>query len=618
MKATKYFFGLLALALCAACSDSETVDSALETDADGNTYMTISVSMGVADTRASQSYETGDKNETYVDASKSVLLFYDTYGSYMAYGMLTEDLTWSSSTSTGLDQVTVVVYGLSVKPTQVFAVFNYSNYSSLLNKSLSDVITITTSTTPSSKGDFLMTNALRVVKGEFVRAAELDASYIYSTEAEAKAGTSAATIFVEREIAKVDVDVQTASEEEGYFQYDEDSTYYAILPGNYTYGYLDTLTYKPAYVSDVKAKVVIKGWAINATNDEGYITKNYNSDRETALSQITDDDEYSYWVDSSTQAYLWAVDANYDYDADNDDYTIGTTSSAGSGTSGSVFDGVTYLTWNEVFAKGCSTDAAYYHENTADAAAQAALNQSGTKACTPTITLATQLLVDTDGDGTYSTSDFQSNNIYYRNGTFYSNYAVGALAMTQLSDYYLSSDGGTTFISSETNYFVYFTDATLELVAHDNNSFVQIGSLALYEGITAWYSEDGTTTNAVQVDLDDENDEEYQALLEAINSTEILKIDGDEGLECFYLGYCYYQAPIEQISYTSGSSEITYNGIVRNHSYHLTLNSVSELGQGVFDPDEEIVVIPGDEEKYYLSCTVNILQWVAKSQSVDF
>ena len=645
MRTKKYFLGLLALALCAACSDSEQVDNnTIETDADGNNYMSVIVSMSGTDTRATtQTYEDGTTSENYVSASNSVLLFYDTYGSYVAHGVLTADLDPSTyEDGTGYKKTSVVIYGMSVQPTHVFAVFNYSSWNSLLNKSLSEVIDITSSTTPSASGSFLMTNALRVEDGEFVRAATLNTDYIYTSQDDADSGNPAATIFVEREIAKVDVGVQTSittassDYEDGYIVVDDSGSYYAILDngygtdsdgkltGGYTYAYLKYTTgddgnvtsISTEYITNVKARVDILGWAINATNDEGYLSKHYDSDGESDLADMIED-EQSNWVDINTSAYLWAVDINYDNTSSA--YTIGDATTDGSGSG--VFEGVNYLSWNDVKDLGCSTDAAYYHENTACNSAQETYNQPGTKACTPTITLAAQLFVDTDGDGTYSADDFQSYNIYYRNGVFYSNLAVGYLAMNELENYYLSTDGGTTYISkSDGNLFAYFADAELgsATTTNDNTGRVQITSLTLQDGVTAWYSEDGSTYT--QVDMDNTTSKTYQALLTAINSTTILAIDDNGGgLKCFYLGYCYYQAPIEHINYTdSEGSNVVYNGIVRNHSYHLTLNTISDVGQAVFDPDEEIVVIPGEEDTYYLSCTVNILKWVAKSQTVDF
>lgn len=52
-----------------------------------------------------------------------------------------------------------------------------------------------------------------------------------------------------------------------------------------------------------------------------------------------------------------------------------------------------------------------------------------------------------------------------------------------------------------------------------------------------------------------------------------------------------------------------FYGVVRNHVYKTTINSVFGLGTPVYDPDEVIIPqIPKDEE-VYLAAEINILSW---------
>ncbi len=90
-------------------------------------------------------------------------------------------------------------------------------------------------------------------------------------------------------------------------------------------------------------------------------------------------------------------------------------------------------------------------------------------------------------------------------------------------------------------------------------------------------------------------------------------------------GKCYYFVNIDQSSVAADHSgktvaAHTYDGVVRNHIYDLTLNSVKGLGVPVFDPEQEIIPqipTPG-ESLFYLSATVKVLDWRLVQQTVDF
>lgn len=83
-------------------------------------------------------------------------------------------------------------------------------------------------------------------------------------------------------------------------------------------------------------------------------------------------------------------------------------------------------------------------------------------------------------------------------------------------------------------------------------------------------------------------------------------------------GKCYYFVNIDQKGVVS-SLTISKPGVVRNHIYDLTLNSIKGIGVPVFDPND--VIIPeetDDEQLYYLAAQINVLAWKIVSQTVDF
>lgn len=86
-------------------------------------------------------------------------------------------------------------------------------------------------------------------------------------------------------------------------------------------------------------------------------------------------------------------------------------------------------------------------------------------------------------------------------------------------------------------------------------------------------------------------------------------------------GKSYYFVEIEHVAATGSGETATpaINGIVRNHIYDLTLNSIAGPGIPVFNPaDKNIPQEPKDENLYFLGARVNVLDWRIVSQGVDF
>lgn len=80
-------------------------------------------------------------------------------------------------------------------------------------------------------------------------------------------------------------------------------------------------------------------------------------------------------------------------------------------------------------------------------------------------------------------------------------------------------------------------------------------------------------------------------------------------------GMTYYYTPIRHLA--QNKTEMGYYGVVRNHSYRITINTMSGFGTPVYDPKEEIdPVIPKDTETY-LAARINVLSWRVVPSSVD-
>ena len=79
-------------------------------------------------------------------------------------------------------------------------------------------------------------------------------------------------------------------------------------------------------------------------------------------------------------------------------------------------------------------------------------------------------------------------------------------------------------------------------------------------------------------------------------------------------GATYYYTPIKHLG-TAGS--LGEYGIVRNHSYQVTIQNIKGFGTPVYDPDKEIdPMIPSDENTY-LAASIKVLSWRVVSSKVD-
>lgn len=79
-------------------------------------------------------------------------------------------------------------------------------------------------------------------------------------------------------------------------------------------------------------------------------------------------------------------------------------------------------------------------------------------------------------------------------------------------------------------------------------------------------------------------------------------------------GATYYYSPIKHLGTTGTLGEY---GIVRNHSYQVTIQNIKGFGTPVYDPKKEIdPMIPSDDNTY-LAASIKVLSWRVVSSKVD-
>lgn len=77
-------------------------------------------------------------------------------------------------------------------------------------------------------------------------------------------------------------------------------------------------------------------------------------------------------------------------------------------------------------------------------------------------------------------------------------------------------------------------------------------------------------------------------------------------------GCVYYYTPIRHLA--ANEANLGYYGVVRNHSYKVTIQEVKGFGTPVFNPEKEIDPTLPEEKDIYLAARINVLSWrVVKS-----
>lgn len=566
--------GVTAVAAVCSCSDDEITlssDSSSSSITDGNKYLAVSIVMpDESNTRATGDYEDGDEAEYAVNSASSYFLFYDDAGEYSTYGVIT-DATWEENSDTNITTSAVVVSSTyEVEPTQLIAVLNYNGkISDLTGKNLTDIRKVTVSDTYGESGEFTMTNALTIDSTGSTRyfdyLTSIDSTNLCDTYNEAL--ENPVEIYVEREIAKVAINKT------------EDNFSDNTVTDLDTIMYYDGSSYKTKYAS-----LTMTGWGVNAINDEGYLIKDTTD--LTASDYVADS---AKWYRTGEQRFFWASDINY-----------------------SDTTGVNYLSYNEVAELGLSTNAAYYHENTINAEGQQKI-AGDSVASTPTfivvgkVTLTEAAEETTEEAKTRADDDTETeedSTFFYYHGTYYSPKGLLTVIYRDLATdslYRFNSTTDSVLLSLE-----YVTDTlysdSIAFVSDGNGGALVVDTLTGKDSITVSYKG------------------EKLSLAGVMNKTTYLDSDEDGSSDTDYYkdGMCYYQKPIEQITGTTVGNVSTWYGIVRNHYYSITLNSISGIGGPVPDGDEDLTIIPGEDQSFYIAATINILSWREVDQTFDF
>lgn len=307
-----------------------------------------------------------------------------------------------------------------------------------------------------------------------------------------------------------------------------------------------------------KMRLLIDGWGINGVNKSSYLLKNIDA---TWKNFKWD------WNAADLYRSYWAKDANYSnvtYPSNYEGYNGNENNSP-----------LEYRSWNDIVNK--ETEFEYCPENTMDETTASNIN-----ATTYMVIAGHYEFVNPQDD---SKTISITGKLYKYIDTYYTEEDMLDLLADQASLYTLSKEGGKeTWTKADASHYqlvrASLYDAKLEL-KNEGNYYAAKDETNKYEN--------KETANA--------------ALLEKLGT-----------ITTFADGKTFFYVNIEHLNTTEGQEG--HIGIVRNHVYELTLNQIKNLGHGVFNPDEDIIITPKEKE-FYVAATLKILSWKVVKQGVD-
>lgn len=575
MKTSK-LISIALLSIAVACSKENVTPD--QGGSDANQYMAVNIAMPVgASTKApADNYRDGTEAESTVNVNNSIFLFYDAYGNYLTAGTISAtdgsvdangnlQLTTNPSNYVEKDSKAVIVLGpTKIRPALVLAVLNYDKCNTLKNLSLADVHAhVDNNAISTEAGKFTMTNSVYVDGKNVVNATPISASSVKETKEDAL--KSPVQIYVEREAVKVNMKAK-----DGLNKTAEGKIYFETANAEYV---LDGVK--------VAARIVVDGWAVNAFSTTSYLVKN------VPASWIATN-PFANWYEEAAKRTFWAQDPNY---SGSEDYIFGRDPKDEPGT----YKNVQYLSWNEATANNVDSYSHIY-ENTADKAS--AKVNGGELANVPTILIAAHVEMAQDGTAWNNPDLYKFGGLFYTN-TSLKNYAAEQILKNKLHWEYTTTEGAKTAAMLPDQINIDFVENIV-----DNSGSVKIKVTE----VTA-PSADAKLIKADNTVIESAN--WAKAVEDILNGETGFNVAKNE-LVCYKNGMCYYQVPIK---HNQAVDDVAY-GTVRNHIYELTLSKIAKLGNPVFNPNEKLVLIPGEEKNYYVSAELKILKWRVVTQNV--
>ncbi len=430
----------------------------------------------------------------------------------------------------------------------------------------------------SAKGEdgFVMSNSIYIENGT-LRGAVQTAGHIFTSANAAQA--SPVEVYVERVNAKVRAHLAAASATGapttegtlGTIKATKDIT--ASANGNTTTIVTKGTSYPAYYVgeaSDKKIYALVLGWGLADENGQASLEKNLG-DENYWTTWNTDLGILPVWSSSEFHRSFWEISVPFN--------------TATTGSSNSLVN----HSWNS-YTTSLSTTATslYTLPNTHQ-------TLTGYKNCDQNTTQSefTKFLAKTVlvyNAGTDDAPDWEPAELCtYENNNYFGTTALRTKVAAEYSKYYTKSTDGT-----ETYTALAPSDITFTTTASEAAKNYQVVP-CVKDGT---YYTKGTDGNYTAVQAATINAEMAANVADVRNA-----------------GMTYYYYCIRHLA--SNPSQIGYLGVVRNHLYDVTVNSMKGFGTPVYDPDKVIIPVVPSNDATYLAAQINVLAWRIVSQTAD-
>ena len=588
-----FLWGLMAtLALGSCTEDSGVASGNGETDGtEGTAYLTVRITNAGAGTKAAGNednpFENGSEAEHTVSDAR--FFFYDTAGDFV-----TEATVWNGGTAAA-DDGNIEFDGNSVIVLRGLTSNNYPNYLvTALNvpAGFTPANTLTEMEKTLSGGEagiYKSTSAKNFIMSttSYARATGSTTPYYvtelqpsnFSLEPVVANPANVVNIYVERLAAKVTLGISDALKAKA----DANGRYklsVTVAGGDNDAESGNTET--PAVAAE-DIYVELLGWALNATAKSSYLVKNIDP-------AWTEQGLGFAWNDAANYRSYWGKAYNYGID--------GYPTEGGDVVTNQYLN---YISSDEI-TNTVGTASAYCAENTNNATIAA-------KAAARTSILLKAKICDANGT---ALDMVRYNGVLFENES-YIDYLLNA-TQADWDAWYCSAgtpgEAGATYTRMD--------KTCVELVDNGNGEvLVQLkkkdtGESQAVETAVTLYKRSGTEGSYTYTVFTETDITGLDATLAAFNKTNVAI--GYKG------GLMYYNIPIEHLNPIEANQESVDEanyGVVRNHYYKVTVNTLENVGKGIYDPDEDIVPGDEDDERYYLGASIQILSWKIVEQGVD-
>lgn len=647
--------GMLALGMTACSSDEPIGNGQQVAESNQTQYVCIALSSPTQGTQGTRAFEDGTAEEHFVKTLD--FIWYDANGvptGAQATHLDKNDLNDNfSNEGTTTDNVTKIwksvvpvalVQGQNL-PSQVICLVNanQSTVNNLSSKNLSTLIDETNEdfwyAATGVEGGFQMSNSVyygtNLLTGQTnQRLCATPVNKLYKSEDDAQKAIDAIGTPTEDKSALVDIYVERKAAKISLTMAADAPKGYTLSNGSGT-GDI-TLTFHPEY------------WFPNAVDKTNYITKRYGITEgtgESATINMTPDYNainnalalaapngagWTNWNDPSNFRSYWGTSPSYFenvYPMVSDE--INDLDNATTEPKPDADLGLKYYSYNEVAA-----NAGTGITNQAKAATGGAWNNSiiYTRETTtaishitnvngnPAATVASAVVVGYyTADGATTGSTFYVNRHRGTNGTYYESEEDARNSMTSLQNFIFTDEGKTA--APMTNFSLAHPKKGVRDLLPDKNIAGRLVALQLTtaaitasENATPLYFYDGT--NYVRITSANANQANAQLI-------------GAGYLDMFSNGRAFFSVPIRHLNwkdayfdaskggYQWADMKVGALGVVRNHVYNLTINTITGLGTGLRSDDQPIVP-PVTTLNQYVAVRLNILAWnIANTWSVD-